>query len=154
WWLVVALAAQVAPTPLLKSGQPADWWFVFKFNAASFPGCGGSVRTCPFGGEVARYQSFSQQFVFASSSDHSLQSGGGCVGDTTSDPLGATFDQLYNGTFFYVIWNDQFYGDPLQNKDAPAGHSKGLLAWNGDGSGMVLQVSTPSWPASGSWSEP
>ena len=78
----------------------------------------------------------------------------GCIGDTTADPLGATFDQVYNGTFHYVIWNDQFYGDPMKNKDAPAGHSKGLLAWNNDGNGMVLQVSTPSWPASGSSSEP
>jgi hypothetical protein len=29
-----------------------------------------------------------------------------------------------------------------------------MLAWNGDGDGMVLQVSTPSWPASGSSSQP
>ena len=36
----------------------------------------------------------------------------------------------------------------------PAGHSKGLLAWNSDGNGMVLQVSTPSWPGSGSSGEP
>ncbi len=138
----------------MKSGQPVDWWFVFKFNAASFPGCGGAQRACPFGGTVERYKSFSQQFVFASSGDPTLQQGGGCVGDSTADPLAATFAQVYNGSFFYVIWNDQFYGDPLKNKDAPAGHSKGMLAWNSAGSGMVMQVSTPSWPASGSFSEP
>lgn len=148
------LAAQEAPAPLLKSGQAVDWWFVFKFNAASFPGCGGAQRTCPFGGTVERYKSFSQQFVFASSGDPTLQQGGGCVGDSTAEPLGATFAQVYNGSFFYVIWNDQFYGDPLKNKDAPAGHSKGILAWNSAGNGMVMQVSTPSWPASGSSSEP
>jgi Deoxyribonuclease II len=151
---VTPLAAQQAPTPLLSNGQPVNWWFVFKFNAESFPDCGGAQRTCPFGGTVERYRSFSQQFVFASSADHSLQQGGGCIGDTTADPLGATFNQVYNGTFFYVIWNDQFYGNPLPNKDAPAGHSKGMLAWNEDGNGMVLQVSTPSWPASGSATEP
>jgi Deoxyribonuclease II len=151
---VTPLAAQQAPTPLLSNGQPVNWWFVFKFNAESFPKCGGAQRTCPFGGTVERYRSFSQQFVFASSADHSLQQGGGCIGDTTADPLGATFNQVYNGTFFYVIWNDQFYGNPLPNKDAPAGHSKGMLAWNEDGNGMVLQVSTPSWPASGSATEP
>jgi hypothetical protein len=149
-----ALSAQQAPVPLLKSGQPVDWWFVFKFNAESFPQCGGVQRTCAFGGTVQRYRSFSQQYVFASSADHTLQPGGGCVGDATTDPLGATFDQVYNGAFFYVIWNDQFYGDPLPNKDAPAGHSKGMLAWNSDGNGMVLQVSTPSWPGSGSSTEP
>jgi hypothetical protein len=151
---VTTLAAQQAPAPLLKSGQPVDWWFVFKFNAESFPDCGGALRTCPFGGTVARYKSFSQQFAYSSSADASLQSGGGCIGDTTADPLGATFDQVYNGTFFYVIWNDQFYGDPLPNKTAPWGHSKGMLAWNSQGSGMLLQVSTPSWPGSGSSSEP
>jgi hypothetical protein len=148
------VSAQEAPTPLLRSGQPVDWWFVFKFNAESFPGCGGAPRTCPFGGTVERYRSFSQQFVFASSADRTLQPGGGCIGDTSMDPLGATFEEVYNGTLFYVLWNDQFYGDPLPNKDAPAGHSKGMLAWNSDGNGMVLQVSTPSWPASGSSAEP
>ncbi len=148
------LAAQQAPTPLLKTGTPVDWWFVFKFNAESFPQCGGAPRTCPFGGRVERYKYFGQQFVFASSANHTLEQGGGCIGDTTADPLGATFDQIYNGTFYYAIWNDQFYGDPLPNKDAPAGHSKGLLAWNSDGTGMVLEVSTPSWPASGSSTEP
>lgn len=151
---VASLAAQEAPVPLLSSGQPVDWWFVFKFNAESFPECGGAQRTCAFGGTVQRYKTFSQQFAFASSADHSLQTGGGCIGDTTVDPLGATFGQVYNGSFFYVLWNDQFYGDPLKDKDAPRGHSKGMLAWNNNGTGMVLQVSTPSWPASGSAMEP
>ena len=32
---------------------------------------------------------------------------------------------------------------------SPWGHSKGMLAWNDDGQGFVLQVSTPSWPACG-----
>ena len=153
-WCVALLPAQDIPMPLLGPGQPVDWWFVFKFNAESFPGCGGAQRTCPFGGTVQHYRSFSQQFVFASSANPSLQQGGGCLGDSTFDPLGATFDQVYNGAVFYVLWNDQFYGDPLPNQDAPAGHSKGLLAWNSDGNGMVLQVSTPSWPASGSSADP
>jgi hypothetical protein len=156
---LATLAAQEAPVPLLKSGQPVDWWFVFKFNAESFPGCGGAQRMCPFGGAVEHYKYFSQQFAFASSADHDLQPAApqpaaGCLGDTTADPLGATFDQVYNGAFYYVLWNDQFYGDPLKNKDAPAGHSKGMLAWNSAGTGMVLQVSTPSWPASGSSAHP
>jgi hypothetical protein len=155
-WGVTLLAAAdaLAPVPLLKNGQPVDWWFVFKFNAQSFPECGGPQRICPFGGTVEPYKSFGQQFAFASSADGTLRQGGGCAGDTTTDPLGATFDQVYNGKFFYVLWNDQFYGDPLQTESAPAGHSKGMLAWNNDGDGMVLQVSTPSWPASGSSNEP
>jgi hypothetical protein len=34
--------------------------------------------------------------------------------------------------------------------EAPWGHSKGMLAWSQNGNGFVMQVSTPSWPASGS----
>jgi hypothetical protein len=68
--------------------------------------------------------------------------------------VGATFDQIYNGDFNYVVWNDQFYDDPVIEGcttfcDIPWGHSKGLLAWDANGNGVVLQVTTPSWPASG-----
>ena len=144
-----------APTPLLKTGQPADWWFVFKFNAETFAGCGPeSQRTCPFGGAVQPYNHFGQQYAYASSVDHKLQKGGGCAGDTTSDPLGATFDEIYNDHLFYVVWNDQFYGDPMSSHASPAGHSKGMLAWDNNGNGVVLQVSTPSWPAAGSAQRP
>jgi hypothetical protein len=154
WMMFVCLAtlsAQPAPTPLLKVGQPVDWWFVFKFNAESRPGCdGGAQRQCLFGGTVQPFKQFSQQFALASSAYRTLQQGDGCLGDTTDDPLGATFDQVYWGKLFYVIWNDQFYGDPIPSQSAPAGSSKGMLAWNRNGNGLVLQVSTPSWPASGS----
>jgi hypothetical protein len=153
-------AAQVphaaAPTPLLGTGHGVNWWFVFKFNAGSFPGCGdGGQRTCIFGGSVQNYKAFSQQFVYASSEEPSLQQGNGCAGATTSDPLGATFAEVYNNSFYYVIWNDQFFDDPAiqgctKECGAPWGHSKGALAWNDAGEGLVLQVSTPSWPAAGS----
>ena len=74
----VADAAEIpstaAPTPLLGAGQGVNWWFVFKFNAASFPGCaGGEERTCTFGGSVQNYKAFSQQFVYASSEQPSFQ---------------------------------------------------------------------------------
>ncbi len=161
-WMIsfcsASLAAQPSATlaPLLETGKPVDWWFVFKFNAATLPGCaGGAQRTCLFGGNVnPAYKQFSQQFAWSSSSNPSLQLGGGCLGDSTVDPLGATFAQVYGGNFFYVLWNDQFYGDPIKNEDAPAGHSKGMLAWDNDGNGFVLQVSTPSWPASGNSKAP
>src|ERR1700685_2846867 len=88
---ISSLAAQ--PAPLLKTGQAVDWWFVFKFNAESFPGCGGGAqRASAFGGTVPPYKQFSQQFAYSSSSAHTLQRGGGCIGDTTIDPLGATFN--------------------------------------------------------------
>ncbi len=153
------LNPSTAPQPLLRVGQPVNWWFVFKFNAASFPACGGAQRQCLFGGDVQNYHSFGQQFVVASSASPSLVQGGGCAGDTTGDPIGATFDQIYNGAYFYVVWNDQFYDDPDvagcgQSCSAPWGHSKGLLAWNEQGEGLVLQVTTPSWPASGSRAHP
>jgi Deoxyribonuclease II len=149
-------SATTSPAPLLKRGQPVDWWFVFKFNSAVFPGCGGNAtRHCLFGGEVQPYRQFGQQFVYASSDDPSLKQGSDCTGDTVSDPVGATFDEIYNGSFYYIVWNDQFYDDPQiagcsKSCGSPWGHSKGLLAWNDDGEGMVLQVTTPSWPGAGS----
>jgi hypothetical protein len=147
------------PTPMVSKDHPVDWWFVFKFNAAAFPACAGPARQCPFGGTVQPYPSFGQQFVFASSDEKTLTKGSDCAGDSTSDPIGATFAQVYNGSSFYVIWNDQFYDDPgiagcTNSCGAPWGHSKGMLAWNSDGEGFVLQVTTPSWPASGSKSAP
>jgi hypothetical protein len=151
---VAALAADT-PSPLLHKGQPVDWWFVFKFNTQAMPGCDGSAqRACAFGGTLEKSDPFSQQFAFASSADPKLQQGGGCLGTTTADPLGATFEEVYDGDLFYLLWNDQFDGDPMASKGAPAGHSKGLLAWDKDGNGFVLQVSTPSWPASGSSKHP
>lgn len=152
-----AAAGESVPAPLLKEGKAVDWWFAFKFNTKSFPGCGsagGETRQCLFGGEVQNY-AFSQQFVYASSESQTLEKGAGCVGGTTTDPVGATFDQVYNGAFYYVIWNDQFYDDPSipgcsTSCSSPWGHSKGMLAWNEAGEGFVLQVTTPSWPAAGS----
>jgi hypothetical protein len=147
------------PAPLLEKGHAVSWWLVFKFNSAIFPGCGGASRVCLFGGTAQNYRVFGQQFVYASNEEPSLQKGGDCIGDTTADPLGATFDEIYNNSFHYVIWNDQFYDDPVINgckKDcgAPWGHSKGMLAWNDAGEGLVLQVTTPSWPAAGSVNSP
>lgn len=154
-----------APMPYLQTGHPVDWWFVFKFNAAIFPGCvsfGGTnaPRECIFGGTVQKYEGgYSQQYVYASSEDSVLRKGSGCAGDTLTDPVGATFEQVYNGSYYYVIWNDQFYNDPviqgcIDYCSAPWGHSKGMLAWDDNGDGFVMQVTTPSWPASGSSSHP
>ena len=156
--LIVTASAQAqTPVPLITRGQSVDWWFVFKFNDSTFPGCDGSAqRSCPFGGTVQDYKNgaFSQQYVYASSSNPSLQKGTDCLGDTLTDPVGATFDQAYNGSFYYVLWNDQFYGDPMKTKAAPWGHSKGMVSWNENGEGFVMQVSTPSWPASGNKASP
>lgn len=152
-----AWAQSGAPTPLLDKGHPVDWWFVFKFNTKSFPGCaGGATRQCMFGGDTQEYPlSFGQQFVFATKGA-ALKQGKDCLGDTTRDPVGSTFDQVYFGAYHYVIWNDQFYNDPdisaCQGKAAclaPWAHSKGMLAWNDDGDGFVMQVSTPNWPGAG-----
>jgi hypothetical protein len=152
-----------SPSPLIAKGHPVDWWFAFKFNSASFPQCGaGAARTCLFGGQVqSSWTSFSQQYAVASSDSKTLHAGSGCAGDTTDDPLGATFDEIYSGSFNYVVWNDQFYQDPRltacganNSCSAPWGHSKGMIAWNGSGDGIVLQVTTPDWPGAGSKAHP
>lgn len=163
--LTIAQCSKGVPCPLVAAGHPVTWWFVFKLNARSFPQCGGGTRTCPFGGEVqttATYHDFGQQFVQASSEQPTLQDGEtDCLGTTTKDPVGATFDEVYNGKYHFVVWNDQPYGDPdiagcssNGNCAGSWGHSKGVLAWNDDGNGFVMQVSTPSWPAAGNKNTP
>src|SRR6266852_6348237 len=162
--LVAALpgyAEAAAPAPLLQKDHPVDWWFVFKFNSSSFPGCGGGADeklSCQFDANAKhRVGGFSQQFVYASNEEHKLQKGSGCAGGTANDPLGATFGQIFNSSYHYVIWNDQPYGHPKiagctsgGNCGSPGGHSKGMLAWNDGGEGLILQVTTPSWPESAS----
>src|SRR5882724_12039891 len=113
--LIVAIGSfpvfsQNVPVPLLKKSHAVDWWFVFKLNSGTFPNCANTAtRACLFGGTVQKYKpSFGQQFVYASSENGSLQMGSGCAGDTVEDPIGATFEQVYNGSFYYVLWNDQF----------------------------------------------
>ena len=174
--------------PLIAKGEPVDWWFVYKFNSNKFKGqrpfgcCGpdSGTRTCLFdpknrwrapGGKM--YQgvqtqfgaNFSQQYVFASSGTDKLPKGEltkgeKCLGMTLSDPVGATFDEIYHHKPYFLIWNDQFYNDPpidgcgSGNCNSPWGHSKGVLAWNEQGAGFVMQVTTLSWPGSGTQDHP
>ncbi|CAE7181691.1 hypothetical protein AK812_SmicGene6409 [Symbiodinium microadriaticum] len=152
-----------SPVPLLGDGFPVDWWFAFKPTAEAFPNCS-SQLTCEFGGDKSAFKSWSLQYVLASSKSGrttamSLHSD--CLGNG-ADPVARTFAQVYSGIAAnYVIWNDQFYGDPLLNVKpkcgrvcpAPWGHSKGVMAWGEDGTGFVMQVSTPDWPGSGSKSK-
>jgi Deoxyribonuclease II len=146
-------SAADAPVPLLAEGKPVDWWFVYKFNAQTVDQCDADIdpsdRPCPFGGKPAAYKN-SQAFAVASKDKPSLTKGSDCAG--TTDPVATTFDQIYKGKFHYLVWNDQFYKEPKVracNADGCAGswgHSKGVLAWNDDGEGVVVQVTTPAWP--------
>jgi hypothetical protein len=156
-------APKTLRVPSLTKGIRARLVVAFKFNSASFAQCSaGSVRTCLFRGDVqSSWTSFSQQYAVASSDSKTLHAGSGCAGDTTDDPIGATFDEIYNGSFNYVVWNDQFYQDPQltacgasNSCSSPWGHSKGMIAWNDSGDGLVLQVTTPDWPGAGSASHP
>jgi hypothetical protein len=151
-----AATPSAAPMPLLAKGHPVDWWFVFKLDAKAYPNCGGGDVTCPFGGSKQTYAG-GQQFVYASSEAPALaKSAQECLGTTTSDPVGATFDEVFNGGYHYLIWNDQFHdvspavlGCSKGDCGSPWGHSKGMVAWNDAGEGFVMQVSTPSWPNAG-----
>jgi hypothetical protein len=153
--------ADAQPSPLVAKGTPVDWFFVYKFNTKSFPQCADNAdRSCPFGGRPVEYRSgFGQQYVVASSADPQLKAGGGCLGDTDVDPVGATFDEIYNGSLNFVVWNDQFYNDPKikgcgTSCASPWAHSKGVLAWDDNGNGVVMQVTTPSWPGAGNKDQP
>ena len=152
-----AAAGATSPlSPLLAAGQPVEWWFAFKFNDQAYPG-DETKEPNPgfFGGSPDRYKDgFCLSYACASSANPSLQMGVGSIGASVNDPLGATFNQIYRGTCNYVLWNDQFYGSPIPSQDSPWGHAKGVLAWDNTGSGFVIQVSTPSWPASGSAQHP
>lgn len=150
--------------PLLGDGSSVDWWFAYKLNTHAYPNCS-TQRECIFGGDVQDYSyGYGQQYLLASSSDSSMELHTDCLG-TGSDPVSKTFDQIYGGVApNYVIWNDQFYREPLitlspacstyssdpTSCSAPWGHSKGALAWDSEGNGFVMQVTTPSWPGSGS----
>ncbi|MES2151957.1 MAG: hypothetical protein V4508_19435 [Pseudomonadota bacterium] len=152
-----ASAPRVAPeqelAPMAGADHPVDWWFAFKFNTKVFPGCGdNAVRACPFGGDLQQYK-FGQQYVSASSSTSDLKKGGGCLGGADSDPVGATYERIYSGAYYFVVWNDLFYDDPQikgckQDCGGPWGHSDSCR--DDTGAGLVMQVSTPSWPAAGS----
>jgi hypothetical protein len=147
------------PTPMLGAGTPATWLFIFKLNAAIFPSDATAPRDCAFGGTAQPYPAFSQRFVWASDASAQLQDGAGLVGTGASDPLGATFGEIYNGGFHFVVWNDQFYQHPAiagctDSCSSPWGHSKGIVAWNEAGEGVLLQVTTPSWPAAGGAANP
>lgn len=146
----------VAPTPLLDATHATNWIFVYKFNGASFPTTN-QLTTCMFGGTPATTKS-SQAFAVASATFSALVNGAGLVGTSLSDPVGATFAEIYNSDLSYVVWNDQFYGDPRlkcgSNCTGRWGHSKGLLAWDTDGNGVIIQVSTPDWPGAASSAAP
>jgi hypothetical protein len=152
-----ALAQEIssAPVPLLDSGREADWVFVYKFNASTFPTP--KDKDCVFGGTPDDRKS-SQAFAVASSDVPQLVSGTGLIGTSLADPVGATFNQIYNGNLNFIIWNDQFYGDPRLkcgvNCTGRWGHSKGVLAWDDAGNGLVLRVSTPDWPGAGNRAVP
>jgi len=168
-FLLPSFAESLAP----KSGTGSDleWFFAFKMNTASYSGCSGKV-SCIFGGDVQDYSyGYSLQYVStqrSSGSTSKMSLSSKCLG-SGEDPVAKTFAQVYDGTADnFVIWNDQFYQDPMPKVDppcawagqpsnscsAPWGHSKGVLAWDSKGNGFVMQVTTPDWPGNGNSSLP
>jgi hypothetical protein len=147
----------------MADGATTPWLLVFKLNAKAFPTPATSTpRPCPFGAAKQHTGPISLAYAYATKAQPQLRQGAGLVGTSTSDPLGATFSQIWNGGYHYVVWNDQFYQHPqlrcagkkANGCNGPWGHSKGLLAWNDAGEGMVLQVTTPDWPGAGGSSAP
>ena len=154
--------------PLLGDGTAVDWWFAFKPTTAAFPHCSTNV-TCMFGGDPMKDRlkpQYGLQYILASKgvdgTTKKMKLHSDCLGNG-EDPLAKTFQQIYSGNApNYVVWNDQFYDDPVPKIDPPCikycakpwGHSKGIMAWDDDGSGFVMQVTTPDWPGSGSMEYP
>jgi hypothetical protein len=151
-----------APTPQ-ADGTPTPWLLVFKLNAKVFPTAAPTQpKGCPFGAAKQHSGAISLAYAYATAANPQLRQGSGLAGTSLSDPLGATFSQVWKGSYHYVVWNDQFYQHPQlhcagksgDGCNAPWGHAKGLLAWNDAGEGMVLQVTTPDWPGAGSSKAP
>ena len=152
-----AAAAAAAPSPMVDQAHRAEWVFAFKLNARTFPTTG-TLSSCLFGGVPQSYIS-SQHYAFASKTDPTLRDGPGLLGTSPVDPVGATFAKIYATGLNFVVWNDQFYRHPpiagcSESCGGPWGHSKGLLAWDDQGRGVVIQVTTPSWPGSGTAAAP
>ena len=147
-------AALPAPAPLIDATHAADWVFAYKFNSSTFD-THGQVIQCIFGGTPASGPA-GQAYAEASSAFGALVSGPGLIGTSPNDPVGATFSEIYNGELNFVVWNDQFYGDPkiACGKCSKWGHSKGVLGWDSAGNGLMLQVTTPDWPGAGSAATP
>ncbi len=160
------LTTQSLLSPLLSQNEPVDWMFAFKFNAQEMPGTESTVnKTGIFDAKgIVRPEydekssKFSRHYIYASSKNQRLQLGKGndVIGGSLNDPLGATFGQVYlaDTAPYFVVWNDQFYGNPISSGSSPWGHSKGMLAWDENGDGFVMQVSTPSWPGAGNKKNP
>lgn len=152
-----SVATAATPSPMVDQAHRAEWVAAFKFNAATFPTTG-TLSSCLFGGAPRTYAS-SQRYVFGSKSTPALRDGPGLIGTTTADPVGATFATIYASSLNFVVWNDQFYRHPPiagcgESCGGPWGHSKGILAWDDQGRGVVIQVTTPSWPGSGTTAAP
>jgi len=164
--LLYLCCGKEAVAPRLGDGSEVDWWFAYKFNSKSYPECS-TTRKCIFGGSVQPYKyGYGMQYALASSvggKTQEMELKTDCLG-TGADPVAQTFDQVYSGAApNYVIWNDQFYREPQVHLDppcshyssdptscsAPWGHSKGVLSWDADGNGFIMQVTTPDWPGNG-----
>lgn len=146
------VTAAAAPSPMVDQNHPSKWVAAFKFNAATFPTTA-TLGSCLFGGTPQTYPS-SQHYALASAGAPTLRDGPGLIGTSTADPIGATFAKIYASGLSFVVWNDQFYRHPpiagcAESCGGPWGHSKGILAWDDQGRGVVVQVTTPSWPGSG-----
>jgi len=160
--VLLSVATQsVSIAPILEDGTVADWWFSYKFNAMTYNSnkCTGqhdSNGTCTFGGQfIGNQAKYGLNFATIHhqagiTSKLQMPSGNSCIGSGENDSLANTFSQIYNRVADnFVIWSDQFYGYPLPSQFAPWGHSKGALAWDGEGNGVLIQVTTPDWPKSG-----
>ena len=137
--------------PLDPNGNPVDWWLALKLPTSAFPqgGCCENAA-CPSSSKTSAGLCYlyadanNPQFTFRT-----------CLGQPgQSDPLSNTLNQVWllNGIQFQ-LWNDQWgdgqMHDPnnkSQGCNAPGAHSKGALAYDTDGNGWYLNLSTPYFP--------
>jgi hypothetical protein len=150
-----AIAAPIS-APRANADEIHNWVFAFKLNGTTFETP--PTDTCLFGGKPQTKKA-SLAYAEATSDSTALVPGPGLLGTSLNDPVGATFNQIYNNRLNFIVWNDQLYRHPSikgcgDGCNGPWGHSKGVIAWDSQGNGVVLQVTTPSWPGSGTVDAP
>ena len=124
--LFAAAAAAAAAQCVDEHGTNVDWWFLYKYPL--------SASSRDDGTKYAWMSSATSSLVESSS-------------DVTSEAsiLGAQLKGVYEKAtgLSYVLYNDQW---PNGSWTEDFGHSKGAIAFEGDGSGFFLHHSIPDFP--------
>lgn len=114
-----------------ESGQPVDWWVIYKLPALK------TNQSNPFASGY-RYG------YMDANSPTKLALGKDSLDTFLTGALGSTLNQIYkNRSTGYIMWNDE---TPDGRTTSSRGHTKGVMGFTTDG-GFLLRHSVPRFPA-------